>query len=335
MSVYPEKRGGKLTGRYCVEVERDGKRHREFTTNLKEAKKLETRLKLGDIPSKRAADAPYTLADLQRDAKPLWDGQRDTKQSQARFLAAMEALTTVLKRQQVEPHAANVKGTHIKAMADMLTGERGLKPGTANRYVAALSKAFSWAEEVEKIPKRPKAKFQAEGRRDVFVLDEAQEARVKQALVDLGRTDVLTLMEAQMASGCRIGEILKLTPDRIVDDGDGFYTLDLGITKNGEPRHAPVPEAVGRPLKAIVEQGLLSYRQVNHWLVRARQAAGLPTTQPTHAHRHTVATRLTQRDVPTAVVKEFLGHSSLNTTLKYAHVNTTVKKQAARVLRGD
>ena len=72
MSIYPDKKDGKLTGRFAVEVTIDGKRKRGRTDSLPEAKALEAKfekeLKGGEVevPRNIARTAPTTLRDYLR-----------------------------------------------------------------------------------------------------------------------------------------------------------------------------------------------------------------------------------------------------------------------------
>lgn len=51
-----------------------------------------------------------------------------------------------------------------------------------------------------------------------------------------------------------------------------------------------------------------------------------------HLLRHTFATHLTLRNVPLTVVKELLGHSTITTTMRYAHVAPSALRSAIEVL---
>jgi len=51
-----------------------------------------------------------------------------------------------------------------------------------------------------------------------------------------------------------------------------------------------------------------------------------------HAIRHTVASRLVQNGVDLYVVAKWLGHTSIKTTERYAHLSPENLKKAAQVL---
>jgi site-specific recombinase XerD len=60
---------------------------------------------------------------------------------------------------------------------------------------------------------------------------------------------------------------------------------------------------------------------------RAREAAGMPHVH-FHDLRHSCATILLQLGVDLHVVREILGHTSIKTTERYAHVMVTPQRQA-------
>ena len=51
-----------------------------------------------------------------------------------------------------------------------------------------------------------------------------------------------------------------------------------------------------------------------------------------HDLRHTVATRLVEKGIDLVVVKEILGHSKIETTMRYAHAVPKRKMNAINVL---
>ena len=62
----------------------------------------------------------------------------------------------------------------------------------------------------------------------------------------------------------------------------------------------------------------------------AQDRAKLPKDLKLHDLRHTFATLLLNNGVDLKVVAEFLGHSLLSTTNRYAHLQTETKKAAIR-----
>lgn len=70
-------------------------------------------------------------------------------------------------------------------------------------------------------------------------------------------------------------------------------------------------------------------------LIRAYEAAGL---RPIgwHTCRHSFASHLAMRGVPMKVIQELLGHASIVTTMRYAHLAPHVARDAVRLLdRGN
>jgi site-specific recombinase XerD len=78
----------------------------------------------------------------------------------------------------------------------------------------------------------------------------------------------------------------------------------------------------------------------NFWMARVwermREHLGLQDDVEfiPYALRHTCASRLVQRGVSLLVVKEWLGHTNVTTTQRYAHLSPRNLMEAVRVLNG-
>jgi hypothetical protein len=70
-------------------------------------------------------------------------------------------------------------------------------------------------------------------------------------------------------------------------------------------------DALGEPLVG---------RRVERVFKQHLNRAGLPTTFTPHSLRHSTATYLTAMEVPSRVIMEIMGHSSLTMTTRYQHV---------------
>jgi integrase len=71
------------------------------------------------------------------------------------------------------------------------------------------------------------------------------------------------------------------------------------------------------------------FRDVKAGLGKAVKDAGLEDVT-WHTFRHTFASRLTRDGVDIVTVKELLGHSTITTTMRYAHTNQETKARAVK-----
>ena len=74
------------------------------------------------------------------------------------------------------------------------------------------------------------------------------------------------------------------------------------------------------------------FKDVKGALLAAVTRAGLGKVT-WHMFRHTFASRLTRDGVDIVTVKELLGHTNINCTMRYAHSNDDAKRRAVRRLR--
>jgi integrase len=108
--------------------------------------------------------------------------------------------------------------------------------------------------------------------------------------------------------------------------------LDVPLTKNGEPVHIPLNEAVLAAIRALPSwrgrKGYIFRNQqhpdnrilaTEHWFTPALKAAGIENFR-WHDLRHTFASWLVQDGVPLERVSKLLGHKSLQMTMRYAHL---------------
>ena len=203
--------------------------------------------------------------------------------------------------------------------------ERNNSNATVNRKLAALSKLLSMAfEEWLVIDRKPAMKKLKEDKAQVHLLSREDEELVIDHLVGCGEYLMKSLVVCLLYSGCRLSEMLRLQ-DKDIDWR--ARRLKVRDTKNGEPvRVIPMTNKVERELKElVVEQGKqspfggltrswCSYRWNN-----LRDKLGFPSHEgfKIHCLRHTCATRLLKADVQIQIVKEWLGHSSIEMTMKY------------------
>lgn len=336
MSIYPEKRQGKATGRLRIEVQRNKKTLVKFATSQKDARRLEMEMKAGvhDNPEVSSAAQSHTTSGLkllEDQVERLWEGTKAAKKQTDKAYRLLHSLSKVLKDQGLADDLKVLKSAHLYKAVELST--TGTSASTYNGYLSVLSKLLGWAVDEEHIDAIPKLRFKEERRKETFILSHDDEAKERAELKKRGYDDIITVMDVQLATGCRISEVLERTPKDLIDDEDGFYSLYLGVTKNGQERYAVLETDLGKRFKELLDRGTPNYWMVYRRLKACRKAAGLPLTQPTHAHRHTVATRLASDNVNALLLKDFMGHENLQTTMRYVHADTDAKKQVAKRLR--
>lgn len=146
------------------------------------------------------------------------------------------------------------------------------------------------------------------------------------------------MMEVLYATGLRISELLGLTIHDII------YTEKVILVrgKGSKQRYVPLLENVLEQLTAYIANVrpiLLKYKKndfiflnnagnkmsrMGFWkiLQKAVLEAGLKKDVTPHTFRHSFATHLLEAGVNLRIVQTLLGHSSLNTTQIYTHVDT-------------
>ena len=204
----------------------------------------------------------------------------------------------------------------------------GVMPGTINRELATLKKAFNLARrEWEWCTDNPVCRVSMErenNTRDRWVtLDE------EQRLMAATPSWLQELMVFAIHTGMRMGEILALTWNGV----DLFRrTLTVFKSKNGERRTLPLNQtvlglltrkyAVRQPMSDLVFPSQTDTRLDKCNLGRAfRIAVAKAKIEDLHFHdlRHTFATRLVQAGVDLYKVQRLLGHKSPIMTQRYAH----------------
>ena len=158
------------------------------------------------------------------------------------------------------------------------------------------------------------------------------------ALVDAAAPHLKPVLIFALNTGCRKGEILGLTWDR-VDLKHGFIYLDK--TKSGEPREVPINNTLRQTLQVIIrridspfvfvnpETGG-RYADLKRPFAAACQKAKIQDFR-FHDLRHTFASHLVMAGVSLTTVSRLLGHASLTMTLRYSHLAPKHLQQAVDV----
>lgn len=198
---------------------------------------------------------------------------------------------------------------------------RGVSGSTLRSDHSALRSFFSlWSQRTGKPdPMRlvPLAK------RRIRKLPPAKEEAVKRGIHADKRTALMVLLMARM--GLRRAEVARISVDDITGTGSDMTLVVHG--KGDKDRILPVDQAVAGRLEEAVKhaQGKWLFPSTNHSVVsgnhisagRVGRIVGRTTGCPAHSFRRLFATDLWQATDDVMIVKEMLGHSSLDTTQNY------------------
>lgn len=202
----------------------------------------------------------------------------------------------------------------------------GSSSATINRKLAALSVMLKVAEErgvIDRVFRLPRRR-EYEGRLRYY-----SDAEVKDLLACVEADPSLRhLFAVAVDTGMRLGELISLTV-RDVDFVTG--NVNLGRTKSNRRRAIPMTSRARRCLESqcmgkfdheAVFPPRLTSRTISRVIAAWKEARGLPPSDEAcfHTFRHTTCARLVQRGVPIYVVQQFMGHTVLETTMRYAHL---------------
>jgi integrase len=204
-------------------------------------------------------------------------------------------------------------------------------PTHANRTLAVLSKMFGlairWTWRTDN-PCRGVERNQ-ETKRHRY-LTGVELARLATALVELSDQDAANAVRLLLLTGARRGELLAA---RWVDiDLDaGVWTKPGGTTKQKTEHRVPLSTAAVQLLVGMRKQAaddsewIFPARggghrpHINEAWIRLRKAADVPDVH-LHDLRHTYASVLASSGLSLPVIGALLGHTTANTTLRYAHL---------------
>ena len=215
---------------------------------------------------------------------------------------------------------------------DWLQTKEGMSPGTVNRYLSALSKAFTNAvKEWHWLPDNPLARVskKTEPRGRVRYLSDEERAALLEACRASSEYKPLYLIVLfALTTGMRRGELLGL---RWQDIDLERRVAVLHNTKNGDRRSVPIVQEVA---ELLGEHGRV--RRLDNDLVfasdgsdpvwfdkfwyRALKEAKIKNFR-FHDLRHTAASYLAMSGATTAEIAAVLGHRTLQMVKRYAHLS--------------
>lgn len=221
-------------------------------------------------------------------------------------------------------------------MLDSVIGslrERGNSNATINRKMAALSKLLRKANKMGDIYSLPEFVRQKERVGRIRFLEQEEEKRLFSA-IKVRCEDSYRLAVFLVDTGCRLGEAIGLTWNDAQDQRVTFW-----LTKSNRSRTVPLTRRA-RKATAIERQRLKGpFSMLNQVRFRqiwndAKLEVGLGTDDQVVPHilRHTCASRLVRGGIDIRRVQMWLGHQTLQMTMRYAHLATHDLDSCVKVL---
>jgi integrase len=225
--------------------------------------------------------------------------------------------------------------------------DEGLANGTINRKMAALSKMLTVAVERRGLAFKPKLPRLREGVGRIRYLTADEERVLLGLLEQWSLPDHVDAVTVLIDTGLRVGELFRLTV-RDVDQRQRL--LHVWENKADHPRSVPLTKRASEVIKRRLYMvsysasgtGVTNLFPYDHdWLRRpwdrAKVTMGLGEDKQfvPHSLRHTCASRLVQRSVPLKVVQEWMGHKTIQVTMRYAHLAPANLLAAVQALEGD
>lgn len=330
----PEKRCSKLTGFWYGEVDKRAKGgerfRRRFDTKAKalgyEAYVKATGFEPPDLKEAKLAGATFAVVTEQcRAANEEWKRGRDP--SGQHRLDWLVSFLGALPVEHVDATALDRVVANLAARPAQ-KGDGKLSKGTINRYLSMTSAVLSFAVSRKLLTAMPDIPWQKESGKRIEFFSEPQEAAVVRWLIEAGQLPCAQTMGFLCASGLRWGEFISLEPHQCQGEW-----IKLDLTKTDTPRDVPVEAAMVGQTRALVTSGNRpNYLTFRTQLKAAVKACGYNTKLGIHHCRHTTATRLIKRGVALPIVQKFLGHKSIQTTMRYVHVEADDLHEAMKKL---
>lgn len=275
-----------------------------------------------------AAEAPNTPLPAQlwlQHSGALWENGRHKENCHA-FIHEIDEFMRLRKLAAYDDELIDRLVDHFRGI--------GNRNSTINRKLSALYRLLRKAERSGQITRLPSYVRLRERNSRVRFLT-AEEESMMFAAIGKSNPHHELLCRFLVDTGARVGEALALKWNDIHNN-----TVTFWITKSGKSRSVPLTLRAAEALdlaRAFGGSGpfsTISYQNFKYNWNRARKENGFaddPHMVP-HILRHTCASRLVQAGIDLRRVQTFLGHQTIQMTLRYAHLATNDLDQCAIAL---
>ena len=318
---------------YWVQLVVDGRRKTFKAKTISQARTLYMRLHT-EKTDRRLSPEKY------RAQKPL-----TVKEWVVRCLSGSSSRDRLHEKQRMEYWStlwgsraiASVTAEDIRHHRALMLGSGDYSPATINRYCSALRRILTLACQENKIDRHPMKglKFLPEPMKDRFFTDD--ELLHLQQLLPAAEWRAAAF---GLGTGMRLSEQLDLKWQQIDWESK---TATLPMTKSGRVRRVPLSQEVLGILREQFSESPYVFPHAHDPLRPADvretskrfgdhlKQAGI-TGASWHVLRHSFASRLLQAGTDIVTVSKLLGHSTIQTTMRYLHHAKTALHEAVNTV---
>lgn len=255
---------------------------------------------------------------------------------------------------------------HVYEFLIWLKEERGCSPQTQNLRLAAIKSFLRYCgeEDVELMPIYLDITkihtFKTPSKQHIEHLTQAQLKllfRTPNVGTTKGRRDRFFLIFAY-ETGARMAELLNLRLSDIVRSSASVTVRIVG--KGSKLRHVPLEPITVKHLDAYLKEfhahskptdylfftlhdgqhtqmkaGTVDYMMKKHGTIAQQADPLFPGKLHCHMLRHSIAMAMLKKGVPISYIRDFLGHSSIDTTMIYSHADPKMIAQALSAIEHE
>jgi len=212
-----------------------------------------------------------------------------------------------------------------------------------NNQLTVLRKILSTAVDWHLIPSVPQIKWLRTPPPEFDFLTFEEAARLIGAASEEWRAAITTALR----TGLRQGELRALRWSDVDLEGGRILVRRavwrdvISTPKNGRTREIPLSQRAAATLRqhprrselvfSALDGSMLSKGAMKWPLWNACKSAGLRMIG-WHSARHTFASHLVMRGAPIKAVQELMGHSTIEMTMRYAHLSPDARREAVQLL---
>lgn len=333
MSVY-KKANGKWYCLFMIKGERvhkllDGATDKETAKALEDVERYNLRQIQGGI--KKREEKKYNITKV---IDLYLNYSRLHKKDYIHDLSKSKSIKQFFKNKNIDEILTKDIENYIKH----LRIDKGLSNATINRYLAALKKMFNIAIANDMLHRNPcvNIKQLKENNEKIRYLTIEEEKRLFEVLPEHIRPIVICALQ----TGMRRSNILNLRWEQI-DFEYNFIEIEKQENKGHKIIRIPISKKLLTEFNkiGIKHNGFVfinpetqkPYNTIRKAWLSALKRANIQNFR-FHDLRHTVATRLVEKNVDIRTVQEIMAHSSIATTQRYMHPTPKRKLEAVEVL---